>query len=301
MLAVSPLSENFHAMAAAVLATGARVVPVDCRADSLCLDPEDLKRARTSASKAVLIHNPWGMPADFQAIREVSEGLKLISDASHAHGATYRGEPLGKWADITCYSLGVQKLISGGELGCAVTDDEELRDRMLVRGHVNRVPSDLKTDFWQGNAVDLKMRPHALALILAAGQLKRFPEKVATLRDTCATIESRLVEHGFCPQSADYEYDRVWWRIVLRAPRRLSREEVERGLRAAAVPVEPNHYEPELQSQSIFQWPEYSGRLLSRNCPTVLEVQETLVTLPGPVKLEGLETKEDFFLPGASD
>jgi perosamine synthetase len=287
---------GFHGMAAAVLATGARIVPVDCLAESLCLDPLDLEKARTPQSKAVLVHNPWGMPADYQAIRVAAEGLKMVSDASHAHGAEYRGEPLALQSDITCYSLGFQKLISGGELGCAVTADLELRDRMMLRGHVNRVPSGLKTEVWHGNAVDLKMRPHPVALILASGQLKRYPLKRESLVETCGQIEELLREHGFQPQSAGYEMARVWWKIVMRPPEGMPREVVEEGFRQAEVPLEANHYNPPLQKQAIFDWPEYRGRLLPRDCSVTERLCSELVTLPAPVRLERLQGDSPLFL-----
>jgi dTDP-4-amino-4,6-dideoxygalactose transaminase len=286
---------GFHGMAAAVLATGARIVPVDCLATSLCMDPADLARARTPESKAVLVHNPWGMPADYRALREAAEGLRIVADASHAHGAEYRGEPIACGADIACFSLGFQKLISGGELGCAVTTDLELKDRMMLRGHVNRVPSALKSDVWHGNAIDLKMRPHPVALILASGQLKRYPEKRERLVETCGRIEESLRQCGFQPQSTDYEVSRVWWKIVLRRPDGMSKEEAELGFRLAGVPLEANHYDPPLQRQAIFEWPEYRGRLLGRECPVTTALCTELVTLPAPVQLERLRVENSFF------
>lgn len=278
---------GFHGMAAAVLACGARIVPVDCLPDSLCIDSEDLKRARTPQTKAVLVHNPWGLPADFEAIREAAGDLRIISDASHAHGATYKGQPMGQWADITCFSLGYQKLISGGELGCAATDDVELRDRMVIEGHVNRVPKDLKTDIWDGNAVGLKMRPHPAAMVLASAQMGRYSEKVQALRKTSLEIEAALERFGLVRQTASYENDRVWWKIVFRPDEASSDRllSIHEALRAAQVPMEENHYLPTLQHQSIFSWPRHKECVLHRPCPVAQEVAPLLTTVPAPVTL----------------
>lgn len=280
---------GFHGMAAAVLACGARIVPVDCDADSLCMDPEDLARARTPESKAVLVHNPWGMPADFQALRQAAGDLRLISDASHAHGATYKDQPLGHWADITCYSLGYQKLISGGELGCSVTDDPELRDRMVIEGHVNRVPRDLKTQLWSGNAVGLKMRPHPAAMVLASAQMGRFEEKLEKLRRSCREIEKALQGRGLRGQTASYAHNRVWWRIVTWPARDTTTqaEDINGPLSFTSLSPEPNHYLPSLQHQEIFQWPRHQGHILVRSCPTVERLSPILWTLPAPVDFDG--------------
>jgi dTDP-4-amino-4,6-dideoxygalactose transaminase len=285
---------SFHGMAAAVLASGARIVPVDCRPDSLAMDAKDLSRARTPASKAVLLHNPWGMPADYAALREAASGLALISDASHAHGATYQGKPLAAWADITCFSLGHQKLISGGELGCAVTDNPELRDRMLIEGHVNRVPKDLKTEVWKGNAVGLKMRPHPVAMVLASAQMARFAGKLEKLRWTCETIEEKLRPVGLVGQTADYPHERVWWRIVLRPADDSAAGRIAEALRQARIPVEPNHYLPTLQKQEIFDWPRHQGLLLARSCPMAEKLAPGLLTLPAPVTLPEQTWEQDF-------
>jgi dTDP-4-amino-4,6-dideoxygalactose transaminase len=276
---------GFHGMAAAVLATGATIVPVDCQADSLAMDAEDLQRARSARSKAILVHNPWGIPADYQAIRQAAGDLPLISDASHAHGATYQGKPLAAWATITCFSLGHQKLISGGELGCAVTDDPRLRDRMLIEGHVNRVPKDIKLEPWQGNAVGLKMRPHPAAMVLASAQLSRFPDKLSRLGQTCRAVEERLRPLGLRGQSAGYECQRVWWKIVLRPSDDVDLETVRAQLRESRIPLEENHYHPTLQRQEIFAWPRHRGLLRPRPCPLAHGLAPRLITLPAPVVL----------------
>lgn len=280
---------GFHGMAAAVLALGARVVPVDCRAGSLTMSSEDLARARTPRSRAILVHSPWGVPADFAALRQACPDLPLVSDASHAHGATYRGKPVAAWADVTCFSLGVQKLITGGELGCAVTDDALLRDRCMVFGHTNRVPKDLQELDWTGNALGLKLRPHAVALALAYPQIPRFEEKKARLQETCGHLEAALAPHGFVPQVVPGGSQRVWWRIVLRLDEDVfggvPTEAVEQALRAAGLPVEPNHYWPLLQDQPLFQWPGHQDRVLRRPCPVARAEVPRLVTLPAPVAL----------------
>ncbi|MEW6280854.1 MAG: aminotransferase class I/II-fold pyridoxal phosphate-dependent enzyme [Candidatus Eremiobacterota bacterium] len=277
---------GFHGMAAAVVSLGAVVVPVDCRPDSLTMDAEDLARARSDRTRAVLVHNPWGVPADWSALRAACPDLPFVSDASHAHGACYAGEPLGRQATVTCWSMGHQKLISGGELGAAATDDPELRDRMVILGHTNR--RELAVNPWTGNAVGLKLRPHPVALTLALGQLKRFEEKLSALRETCARVEAAFESAGLRKQAVPRGAERSYWRVVLHCPFEVA--EVEARLRNAGVPAEPNHYWPTLQHQPLFTWPGRTVR--HRSCPVAREVVPRLVTLPAPARLakEALES-----------
>ena len=105
------------------------------------------------------------------ALRSLADrhGLSLISDSSHAHGALWNGRPLGSHYDFVCTSFGKGKLISGGELGVATTNDDRYRDRMLLYGSVNRVPQALITPEYKHmhNSVGVKYRPHPFAMTLA--------------------------------------------------------------------------------------------------------------------------------------
>ena len=284
---------GFHVMAAAVITLGARVVPVDMLSGSLTMDPDDIGGARTPRTKAILVHHPWGVPARLDAIRAAAPDLPLISDCSHAHGASLAGKPLAAWSTIACFSLGRGKLVSGGELGCAATDDPELRDRMLVLGHVNRVPGDLRHISWQGNAVGLKLRPHPVALVLARCQLKRLDEKNALMRSAGREIEAELSPLGLVPQEVPEGALRSFWRIVMRLDGRSPGpdadarvlEAVTARLAQSGIPVEPPHYLPTLQDQPIFEWPGYERHILKRPCPTASREARRLLTLPAPVTL----------------
>jgi len=276
---------GFHAMAAAVLTLGARVVICDCDSKALTISPVDIDCYRTERTKAVLVHNPWGLPADYSAIRMSAQDVPIIADASHAHGAAYKGKPLGAWADLCAYSLGLTKLITGGELGCVVTDDLRYRDRLLVSGHINRAPGALATDEWVHNAVGLKGRPHPVALMLALGQLDRFAEKQRLLTETAGRIEQLLRRAGAEPLLARWPSERVWWRIVAYGETAAHAEEISQRLTAAGVPLEKNHYDPLLQDQPIFSWPGYKGQLLRNPTPVCEDLRKRLITVPAPVSL----------------
>lgn len=283
---------GYHGMGAALATVGARLVPCDIDPDSLCLDPQSIESRLTPRSKAVLLHHPWGNPSDIEAIRAASH-LPIISDASHAHGALYRGKPLGAWADITCYSLGMRKLITGGELGCAVTNDPELRDRMIQLGHVKRAARDIRTFDWTHDAVGLKLRPHVAALAMAVPQIKRYDEKKSRLRETCAKLENGFREAGFIPQKVASENERVYWRLVFRIDPQLwgstPINAIEEALREEGLPVEHNHYWPLLQDQAPYQWEGNQDKVVHHQCPKALQVVPRLITLPAPVTLPDSE------------
>jgi perosamine synthetase len=280
---------GFVAMAGAIATLRAVMVPVDMEPGSYTMDAEDLKRKIGPRSKAILVHNPWGVPARLDAIRAVSD-LPLILDASHAHGASYKGKPLAAWADIACYSLGMGKLITGGELGCAVTDHAEYRDRMILLGHTNRSPHDLLTGIWNGNNIGLKFRAHVMALEIAMAQMKRFDEKKNLLIKTCQRIESIFCEMGFISQEIPEGAERVYWRLVFSIDQNywgnLPASEVEALLKQVGLPVETNPYWPLLQHQSPFLWEENTTLVRPETCPVSMDITPKLITLPAPVDIE---------------
>jgi len=88
-----------------------------------------------------------GQPTEQEAIWELSQeyGFKVLEDASHAIGASRNGEPVGscRWSHITVFSFHPVKIMTSGEGGMALTNDEEMNERMtMLRSHgITRDPA----------------------------------------------------------------------------------------------------------------------------------------------------------------
>ncbi len=171
---------TFFASAAPILQCGATPVFCDVDERTLTADPEDVARRITPRTRAICVVHMWGNPAPLDRFRELARahGLALIEDCSHAHGASYRGRPVGSWGDVGCFSLQGAKAVSGGEAGVAVTSDPVLFDRMLLLGHYGRLKKGQAADTFQTDYLSLgvKYRPHLYAILLAGGSLSRLAE-----------------------------------------------------------------------------------------------------------------------------
>ena len=122
---------TFEATAAAVVATGARVKFVDIDRRSLTMDVGQLAPAVTDDTKAVIPVHLFGQPADMDPILDLARdrGLTVIEDACQAHGATYKGRPVGGLGDLACFSFYPSKNLSTcGEGGMVVTTNPALAD-----------------------------------------------------------------------------------------------------------------------------------------------------------------------------
>ena len=121
---------TFFASCAAVIS--AKAIPVIAEVDkSLTLDPEDFERKITSRTKAVMPVHMRGAPCRMDDIMAIAKerGLKVVEDVAQAMGGSYKGKALGTFGDIGCFSLQYHKIITSGEGGLLVTDDDVLYDR----------------------------------------------------------------------------------------------------------------------------------------------------------------------------
>lgn len=123
---------TFVATSWAISYCGARPVYVDIEPDTFNLDPRQVERALTPRTKALLPVHLYGLPCDLDALLDVSRrhGLPLVEDAAQAHGATYRGRPVGTWGEVGCFSFYPAKNLGAcGEGGALVTRSAELAAR----------------------------------------------------------------------------------------------------------------------------------------------------------------------------
>jgi len=96
---------TFAASANAALYEGATPVFADVEGDTLLIDPSSVRRLLTPATRAIVAVDYAGQPADYDALREIARprGIRVIADACHAPGATYKGRPVGTLGDISCF------------------------------------------------------------------------------------------------------------------------------------------------------------------------------------------------------
>lgn len=109
------------------------------------LDPADVERRITPRTKAIMMIDQIGLPAPLGPIRAIAEkhGLFLVDDAATALGAKYEGKPLGGHGVPTAYSFHPRKMITTGEGGMLVTDDDAVAERARVLRSTGASVSDL--------------------------------------------------------------------------------------------------------------------------------------------------------------
>jgi len=121
---------TFFASAATVVACNA--IPVIVEVDeTLCLDPQAVKKAITRRTKAIVPVHMRGAPAQMDAILDVAQhvGLPVVEDVAQAGGGSFQGKRLGSLGAMGCFSFDYYKVQASGEGGFVTTNDEWLYTR----------------------------------------------------------------------------------------------------------------------------------------------------------------------------
>jgi len=129
---------TFAAPANMVVAVGAKPIFVDVTRDHWCIDPEQVRKSITPRTKAIIVVHLYGHPARMDEIMEIAEkhGIYVIEDCAEAHGAEFRGRRVCTFGHIGMFSFYANKVITTGEGGMVVTNDDEIADKIrLMRDH----------------------------------------------------------------------------------------------------------------------------------------------------------------------
>jgi hypothetical protein len=122
-------SRTFIASASCAVSVGARPITADVDRNSQNMTAETIRAVLTPRTKAIIVVHLAGWPCDMDPILDLARehGLKVIEDCAQAHGATYKGRPVGSMGDVAAFSFCQDKIITtGGEGGLFATNDEAL-------------------------------------------------------------------------------------------------------------------------------------------------------------------------------
>ncbi len=205
----SPIT--FVASANCALYCGATVdfVDVDSTTANISVDAlrEKLETAKASNTlpKVVIPVHLCGTSCDMRAIRALGDqfGFRIIEDASHAIGGRYLDEPIGscRYSDITVFSFHPVKIITTGEGGMAVTNDDELAQAMnLLRSHgVTRDPALMTGEsdggwYYQQVALGFNYRITDIQAALGTSQMTRIDEFVQRRHEIADWYDEHLID-----------------------------------------------------------------------------------------------------------
>jgi dTDP-4-amino-4,6-dideoxygalactose transaminase len=239
----SPFS--FIASANCALYVGARPVFADIEPDYFTIDPAKIEERITSRTKAILPIHLYGQACDMDPILEIARKHKLaiIEDACQAHGAVYKGRPVGSFG-TACYSLYATKNITTIEGGMIVTNDAQIAERArLLRSH-----GSPRT--YEHVILGYNMRTTDLNAAIGLVQLNKLQEWNSTRRENAAYLSANLGKiPGVVTPKVRKGCEHIFHQYTIRIP---NRDAAAQKLREKGVGV-GIHYPTPIHLQPLYK------------------------------------------------
>jgi len=255
---------TFVATASAVLFVNALPVLVDVRPDTYCLDPQLTEAAITPRTKAIIAVHMGGHPADLDALKALAtrKGLALVEDCAHAHASQWRGKGVGTFGVAGTFSFQSSKLITAGEGGIIITNDDTFERNARSIHDCGRMPGEwFYSHFIYGSNYRLSEWQGA---ILNA-QLGRLDEQTQHRHQNARFLDRELSKiPGITPQTLDerctrngqyaymFHFDSAYFEGI-------STERFIAAINAEGIPNQASY--PPLHDLHIFRSGEYRKRL----------------------------------------
>lgn len=187
------------------------------------LDPDDVRRRVTPRTRAIVVVHLWGMPSRMTELLAIAaeHRLAVIEDASHAHGAAWRGRKCGTLGDVAVFSLQGHKLAPAGEGGMLLTGRDDLMERATLLGDVHRV-HELATPArrFAATTFGVKTRMAPMSAAVARVQLRHLDERNARRNANVERLAAQLEPLGFDAFPPPPHVRRVYFEFLLKADER---------------------------------------------------------------------------------
>lgn len=243
---------TFIATANVVVYTGAKPVFVDSEPTTWNIDPVRLEEAITPRTRAIIPVHLYGHPADMDPILALAEqhNLAVIEDAAEAHGASYKGRPVGQLGDMGAFSFYGNKIVTTGEGGMVVTDRSDLAEKIRqLRDH--GMSPDRR--YWH-SMLGYNYRMTNLQAALGVAQMEKIETLLAAKRRIAQTYNEILQDvPGIVLPPAEAWAENVYWlySILIEADRfGHERDELRAYLRDQEIDSRP--FFPPLHMQPIY-------------------------------------------------
>ncbi|MHC4217644.1 MAG: DegT/DnrJ/EryC1/StrS family aminotransferase [Planctomycetota bacterium] len=234
-------------------------VPVFAETEEQCLglDPDDVERRITDRTRALIVVHLFGMPSRMDELLAIARrhGLRVLEDASHAHGARYHDRPIGSLADAAVFSMQTNKLCPAGEGGMLVTDDRTLWEVALRLGHYERLLElESPNRRFAATGFGLKLRMSPLNAAVARCQLRHLEERNRRRNEAVIYLSRKLESLGIQTFLAPEGVERVYFEFLVRYDEQrtgLPIADLVRALAAEGAQVQHPRY-PLLHQQPLF-------------------------------------------------
>lgn len=183
---------NWIASAAPITYLCAKPIFVDVSPDTWCIDPKKIEAAITPRTKAIIAVHIYGNLCDMDALLAMGakHGIPVIEDAAEAIGSEWHGNKAGSIGTFGTFSFHGTKMITTGEGGMFVTNDDALYEKVLSLSNHGRAAGQTK-QFWP-DMVGFKYKMSNIQAALGCAQMERIGELIGRKREIFAYYQKQL-------------------------------------------------------------------------------------------------------------
>ncbi len=242
---------TFPATANVVVQQGAIPVLVDIDVDTFNINIDDLRTKITPRTKAIIPVHAFGCSANMDPIMQIGSeyGIPVIEDAACAIGTTYYGRYCGNIGTLGCFSFHPRKVITTGEGGMIVTNDDALADKIqLLRSH-----GGVRGTYWfKYEEAGFNYRLSDVQSAIGVAQMEKIAWFLERRRTLANQLEARLADiPGVCSPSEPPWNGHIYQSFVVLVSKGIDRNRVVDHLRANNVESTLGTYS--LSNQPFFQ------------------------------------------------
>ena len=295
---------TFIASASAILLCDASPVFADIDPLSFNLSPAAVEAAITPRTRAIVAVHFGGRPAEMDELQKIASGhgLGLLEDAAHAHGARFRGVPVGGWGDVATFSFQSFKLITAGEGGMILSKSSEIAEKCWSYCNQGRKRDGGWFDHF---TLGTNYRLTAFQSAILGVQLRRMQEQTNRRAANVTYFRKRLkeVQGLFLPEDdvrvENNPYYLLTFRYESKAFSGLSRDRAIEALQAEGIPFKQTYPHP------LYRNPLFTDNIAALSKCSNWKAGQDYKTLSLPeaerVCKDGVWLSHNVFLGGAED
>jgi len=227
-----------------------RAIPVfvDIEPETYNLDPEDLERKITKRTKAIMVVDVFGHPAEWDEILKIADkyNLKVIDDSCEALGAEYKGKKIGQFGSASAFAFYPNKQITTGEGGIIVTDDENIAK--VARSLRNQGRGEMGA-WLHHERLGYNYRMDEMSAALGVSQLKRIENFLQKREKVAQMYTEKLKKFSWVRPPKVKPYVRMSWFVyVITLENGIDRDKVIEEMAKEGIPARgyfsPIHLQP---------------------------------------------------------
>lgn len=268
-------SFTFHATAHAIAWNGLKLKFVDIDSEMLTIDPEKVEENITKETSAICGVHTFGNPCNIKALQKIADdhNIKLYFDAAHGFGSKYQNKNIGTFGDAEIFSLSPTKLVVAGEGGIVATNDEKLKDKIVIgRNYGDDGSYNCKFAGFNARMAEFNAILGTSTLRNVEQNVKRRNELVSKYKSSLNDISGLSFQKITADSRSTYKDFSVY---IDSETFGMNRDELEQKLSSANIGAKKYFYPPVHKQQAYSDYAQYDTEL-----PITNKISENVLSLP---------------------